>query len=85
MSKLLIKAFPFVGGRSVASIESVVDFPAPFGPKSQKISPSFTIKLMPSTAVKSSNFFVKFSTLIDESIFYIAKKIALKSLLNMKK
>jgi hypothetical protein len=33
-----------------------VDLPAPFGPRSPKISPSWTAKLMPLTAVNSPNF-----------------------------
>ena len=53
-------ALPLVGGKSVANIESVVVLPAPFGPNSPKISPSFIAKEILSTAVKSSNFFVKF-------------------------
>ncbi|MBY9007121.1 MAG: hypothetical protein KGD63_10210 [Candidatus Lokiarchaeota archaeon] len=39
-------------------------FPAPFGPKSPKISPSFISKFTPLTAVMSSNLFTRFLTII---------------------
>ena len=41
----------------------VVLLPAPFGPRNPKSSPFFTLKLMPSTAVKP-NFFSSLSTVI---------------------
>ena len=37
----------------------VVDLPAPFGPRNPNTSPSVTVKLSLSTAVKRPNFFVK--------------------------
>src|SRR5579872_5811272 len=43
-----------------------VDFPAPFGPSSPKISPSFTLNETSSTAVKSPYFFTMCSTSIAE-------------------
>ena len=51
-SKPLTSAVPAVGADSVTSIRMSVDLPAPFGPRSPKISPSWTAKLMPLTAVK---------------------------------
>ena len=38
---------------SVQSIEMVVDFPAPLGPRKPNVSPWTTSKLMPLTASKS--------------------------------
>src|SRR5215813_1764412 len=55
-SKPLTSAVPAVGGKSVVSMRMSVDLPAPFGPRSPKISPSSTAKLTPPTAVKSPNF-----------------------------
>src|SRR6185503_15994786 len=46
-------AVPDVGGNSVTIMRMRVDFPAPLGPSSPKISPGATAKEMPSTAVKS--------------------------------
>jgi hypothetical protein len=43
-------AVPAVGAMSPVSILRVVVFPAPFGPRNPKISPSCTSKSMPSTA-----------------------------------
>src|SRR5690349_3831593 len=43
-------ALPPVGGRRVQSIRTVVDLPAPFGPRKPKISPSFTFRSTPRTA-----------------------------------
>ena len=59
MSKPFTVAFPCVGCIVVASIESSVVFPAPLGPKSPKISPSFTSRLTFFTASKFPNFFTK--------------------------
>ena len=42
----------------------VVLFPAPFGPKKPTTSPSFTVKLISSTATKPPYFFVTFFTSI---------------------
>src|SRR5574338_174937 len=44
-------AWPLDGLSSVVSIIIVVLFPAPFGPKNPKISPSSTAKEIPSTAL----------------------------------
>ena len=51
-----MRAFPAVIGISVVIMRISVDFPAPFGPSSPKISPSFTLKETSSTAVKSPYF-----------------------------
>ena len=59
-SNPLTVAVPLVEGRSVASIESVVVLPAPFGPNNPNISPSLILRLRLFTAVNLSNFFVKF-------------------------
>ena len=59
-SKPLTIAVPEVTFRIVHNMDMVVLLPAPFGPSSPKISPLSTLKLMPSTAVKLPNFFVKF-------------------------
>src|SRR5208282_2442234 len=53
MSIPITDAVPDVGSSMVASIESVVVFPAPFGPKSPKISPRSISKLIWSTATSS--------------------------------
>jgi hypothetical protein len=51
MSCPFIVAVPLVGRSKVESMFSVVVLPAPFGPKKPKISPFFTVKLMPLTAL----------------------------------
>src|SRR5262245_27696487 len=43
-------AVPAVGGSSVVSMCTVVDLPAPFGPRKPKISPGSTYRSIPSTA-----------------------------------
>src|ERR1700761_4444356 len=53
---------PLVLSLKVSMISSVVDLPAPFGPRSPKISPSFTSKLIPFTASKSPYFLVRLLT-----------------------
>src|SRR5438477_8343124 len=62
MSWPLTVPVPAVGGINVVSIRIRVDFPAPFGPSSPKISPSSTANVMPATAVKSPNFLTMFLT-----------------------
>src|SRR5437762_13819489 len=57
-------ALPEVGGISVVSMRMRVDLPAPFGPRSAKISPCSTSKDTPSTAVKSPNFLTMLRTSI---------------------
>ena len=52
-SKSEIVAFPIWIGRRVVSMLIVVVFPAPLGPRKEKISPFFTSKLMLSTAFNS--------------------------------
>ena len=42
---------PLVGCNNVDSMFSVVVLPAPLGPRKPKISPFFTLKLMPPTAL----------------------------------
>ena len=44
---------PEVGGSRPVSIFTVVDFPAPFGPRKTQIAPASTSRFRPSTAVKS--------------------------------
>ena len=53
-----ITAVPDVGMMSVVSIRSSVDLPAPFGPRSPRISPDATSNEMASTAVNVPNVFV---------------------------
>src|SRR5215210_3484352 len=43
-------ALPSVGGRSVVSMWTVVDFPAPLGPRKPYTSPGSTRRSIPSTA-----------------------------------
>ena len=52
-----IRASPASIGRSVASIRSIVVFPAPFGPRTPRISPWLTSRSMPSTARRAPKFF----------------------------
>src|SRR5262249_42769377 len=47
MSKPLTRAVPAVGGSRVVSMRMSVDFPAPLGPSSPKISPCSTAKVTP--------------------------------------
>src|SRR5438445_5858287 len=58
-SKPLTVAFPSVIGRIVMSIEIVVVFPAPFGPRSPKISPLRISRSIWSTATRSPKRFVR--------------------------
>ena len=51
-------AVPEEGGIRVVNMRMRVDLPAPFGPSNPKISPRSTVKLIPSTAVKSPKRFV---------------------------
>ena len=44
------QAVPDVGGKRVVSIRSVVDFPAPFGPRKATSSPAATSMSTPFTA-----------------------------------
>jgi len=46
-------AVPLVGLNNVDSMLSVVVLPAPLGPRNPRISPSSTLKLIPSTALTS--------------------------------
>ena len=55
---------PSVGSIKPVIMFIVVDFPAPLGPKKPTTSPSFTVKLMLSTATKFPYFFVTFFTSI---------------------
>src|SRR3990172_2220492 len=63
-SKPATSALPSEGERRVQRMLMVVVFPAPFGPRKPKTSPSFTVKEMSSTAVRDLNRFVKSSALI---------------------
>jgi len=69
MSNPAISAEPFVGCNNVVSIFIVVVLPAPLGPRKPKISPFFTENVILSTAVRSSNFFVKLFVLIMSNEF----------------
>jgi len=53
-SQPAIHARPVAGRSSVASIPTVVVFPAPFGPSSPKISPGATVNEIPSTAAAAA-------------------------------
>ena len=57
-------AVPPVIGMRVVIIRIRVDFPAPLGPSSPKISPSPTLNEMSSTAVKSPYFLTMCDTAI---------------------
>ena len=48
-----MRAVPLVGGDSVVIMRTVVVFPAPLGPSRPRTEPWPTVKLTPSTAVKS--------------------------------
>src|SRR5215218_10448422 len=50
MSWPATQARPSVGGSSVVSMWTVVDFPAPFGPRKPYTSPGSTRRSIPSTA-----------------------------------
>ena len=58
------QAVPEVGANIPVSIFTVVDLPAPFGPRNPKISPGCTSRDRPSTALLSPNTRVRFSVLI---------------------
>src|SRR3954451_10482613 len=64
MSNPAMEARPDVAGKKPVRIFIVVLLPAPFGPRKPTISPRATSKFRLSTAVKSANFLVSFSTLI---------------------
>ena len=65
-------AVPLVGRSNVDSMFSVVVLPAPLGPRKPKISPWFTVKLMPSTALMllSKTFVSSLTSIV--FIFYSA-------------
>ena len=75
-SKPETSARPEVGFRRVVKIIIVVLLPAPFGPRNPNISPSSTVKEIPSTAVTEPNDF--------ERDWVSTEFNALKSLLNYK-
>src|SRR2546425_3793352 len=52
-------ALPPEGASSVHSIEIVVDFPAPLGPRKPNVSPAWTSKVTPRTASRSPKRFRK--------------------------
>jgi hypothetical protein len=63
-----ILALPFWIGRRVVSILITVLFPAPFGPRKEKICPSLTVKLILSTAFTSPKKYSRlFTTMISSS------------------
>ncbi len=49
------RAVPSVGRNRVVSIRTMVDLPAPLGPRNPKISPSSTTRSTPSTARRDPN------------------------------
>src|SRR5690606_30055697 len=53
---------PAVGTESVARILTVVDLPAPFGPRSPKISPVSTVKDTPLTASPGPGYVLRRSS-----------------------
>src|SRR5450759_2025738 len=53
---------PEVGVIMPQSMRMVVDFPEPLAPRNPNISPFFTQKVILLTAVKSPNFFSRFTT-----------------------
>src|SRR5215510_11288574 len=55
---------PLVSGRIPVSILITVVLPEPFGPRKPNISPGSTLKLTPSTAMKSPNLRTKFSAMM---------------------
>jgi len=55
MSHPATRACPDVGGRSVVSIFTVADFPAPFRPRSPKMTPDGIRRVRPSTAASGPN------------------------------
>src|SRR5688572_30724539 len=59
MSSPATRPSPALGASSPVSILIVVVFPAPFGPRNPKISPSSTSKVTWSTATNSPNIRVK--------------------------
>ena len=59
-----IVALPLVLDIRQQSILTVVVFPAPFGPRKPKTSPSSTCRVRFSTAVRLPNFLVRFSVSI---------------------
>jgi DNA-binding NarL/FixJ family response regulator len=63
-SRPLTRTRPLVGTSSAAIIRSVVDFPAPFGPRNPVTTPGETVKVRPSTATWSPYRLVRFSTSI---------------------
>jgi hypothetical protein len=62
---LPILAVPLVFDIRQQSILMVVVFPAPFGPRKPKTSPSLTCSVRFSTAVRLPNFLVRFSVSIN--------------------
>ena len=61
------KAFPEDGFKRVVRIIMVVLLPAPFGPRNPKISPSWTLSEILSTAFIFPNFFDNESISIDDN------------------
>src|SRR5262245_5273826 len=59
---------PLVSGRIPVSILITVVLPEPFGPRKPNISPGSTLKLTPSTAMKSPNLRTKFSAMMADII-----------------
>src|SRR5687767_10052891 len=67
-SKPATRASPDVGASRPFSILIVVVLPAPFGPRKPNTSPVRTLKLTPSTAVKSPNCLVRSRTTTASSL-----------------
>ena len=55
ISKPATRAVPLDGFKSVVSIRTAVDFPAPLGPRNPKTSPLATERLIESTATREPN------------------------------
>src|SRR3990170_19208 len=77
-SKPAIFALPAVGERRVQRMLMVVVFPAPFGPRKPKTSPSLTANDIPSTARTVLNCFERFSTLIMDMSKFSLQQIRLR-------
>jgi hypothetical protein len=67
MLALATQALPEVGGSRVVSIRSVVDFPAPFGPRKATSSPAATSMSTPFTA--STVSFLLTKCLVSRSVW----------------
>ncbi len=74
------RIFPEVGSSSPAIILRVVVLPQPDGPSSMKNSPSATVKVDSSTAVKSPKSLRRFSILISAKARYSGKWLTTRNI-----